>query len=113
MKTTTLTFNTIIIVIATILFILLISSAAHAQRGGGKKFYIGFDAGLGTRSFNISSDIEALDGLHANQEGFNLGVLVGGDVVRANIRKGFYKASATVGERIDIDEYELSMNMFP
>jgi len=101
----------IIMVIGVI--ILALTHTAEAQYRGKSKFYLGLQGHAGTRSFNIKSDIEALDGVHIEQEGFSYGVMFGGDVLQFNLRNGFYNSTPSTLEIVKVTEYDLSMNIFP
>ncbi|HEY3405736.1 MAG TPA: hypothetical protein VGK59_20270 [Ohtaekwangia sp.] len=108
------TFNLSISATIVMVIVSVCSLSAVAQQYNSKrKFYVGLDVGAGTRSFKMKTDIEALKGLAVEQEGYNLGLLIGGDVLRLNFRKGFYRAAQSVGHRIDIKESELGVNFFP
>ena len=100
MKTTVITpkENLIKITILAILFITLLlkSTFVDAQR------QMGLEAQFGVQSFDISSDIEAINGMSVAQEGGSLGLVYGGNVFRTHLQfAGFYYSSASVKRTVD------------
>lgn len=78
-----------------------------------KKLFLGLEGGVGTRTFKLRSDIKEIDQLNVDEEGFNLGVLFGGNVVQSRARIGMYQSSKTVYQKIDVFEVEGGLNFYP
>lgn len=98
------------------LFILVMTShetSAQQYYRSQKKLFLGLEGGFGTRTFKLRSDIKEIDQLNVDEEGFNLGVLFGGNVVQSRARIGMYQSSKTVLEKIDVFEVEGGLNFYP
>lgn len=54
---------------------------------------LGMEGGLGTRSFNVKSDIDGLNNMKASQEGFETFLVFGGNGVRVRSGFGSFKTS--------------------
>jgi hypothetical protein len=77
------------------------------------KLFLGLEAATGPRSFKIDSDIKEIDGQTVNEEGFNFGLMFGINKFHFRANQGFYKASAAVGQRIDMADFFVGANFFP
>src|SRR5687768_17586453 len=86
----------------------------HAQRPEPQnKFNIGVAASMGTRNFRLSSDIEALDGLHVSEQGYSAGLFFGGEFVQMNVGMGIYHDSGILSQAVDLDQTEMGIRLFP
>lgn len=98
------------------LFILVMTpheTCAQRYYQSQKKLFLGLEGGVGTRTFKLQSDIKEIDQLKVDEEGFNLGVLLGGDVIQARARIGMYQSSKTVYQKVDVFEVEGGLNFYP
>lgn len=113
MKTLTtlksLIFNTLVV---GTLFINIDQVAAQQYYRQPAKLFLGVEAGTGPRSFKIDSDIPEIDGTTVNEEGFNFGLMFGVNQFQFKANQGFYKASAAVGQHIDMSEFLVGSNYF-
>ena len=75
--------------------------------------YFGIEGTMGTKTFSVRSDISAIDGMKAQEEGFSLGAVFGGRTVLAKLKTGFFKPSSELGEKINARNLELNLNAFP
>jgi hypothetical protein len=95
--------------------LVLASHETIAQRyyQSQKKLFLGLEGGVGMRTFKLRSDIKEIDQLNVDEEGFNLGVLFGGNVIQSRARIGIYQSSETVYQKIDVFEVEGGLNFYP
>ena len=87
---------TAILVVLTLAFM-----NADAQYKGNRfrkpNFYIGVEGAMGTRSFSIKSDIAAINGMKALEEGYSLGAVLGGRTLLTKVKTGFFKPLHGIG----------------
>lgn len=74
------------------------------------KFHIGLEVSSGPRSVQVKSDIEALNNVRVDEEGINVGMVLGTNAVQAKIRKGFFTASKASAQKIDFNGLDISLN---
>lgn len=78
------------------------------------QFYRGVDASFGIRSFVIKSDISQLNQLAVLQEGGQVGLILGSDIVRTKIGiAGFFYSSNSVAYTVDLFESDVAVNFYP
>jgi hypothetical protein len=76
--------------------------------------YFGLEANVGTRAFMLrSANIPELNRLKINEEGVNLGLLAGNEMVVGKLKFGLYRSARLVREKINMQEGELAVNLFP
>lgn len=86
---------------------------AEAQTPDVPGYYTGAAVSFQTRTFTLSSDIEALDGLHVTQEGGQAGLYFGNRVLRTRIGLlGLLYSSMRVPRTINVFEVEAGVNYF-
>jgi hypothetical protein len=103
---------------ALIILILLIVMGAYSCAVKAQSFkpikYFGFEASFGTRSFDVKSNISAINQMRAGHEGGSLGVVFGNDVLKARIRgAGFYYSNANTPHTQEVVEAGTSLNFYP
>ncbi|HYG03444.1 MAG TPA: hypothetical protein VD927_13425 [Chryseosolibacter sp.] len=78
------------------------------------KFYVGFEAILGVKTFRLKSNIEKINNMWVGEEGGTLGVVVGNDNVRLRLQAaGFYYSSASVKHTTNYSESAAIINAYP
>lgn len=106
-----------IVVAAIICLVHLLFTDANGQyrerRYRKSNVYFGIEGTMGTKTFSVRSDISAIDGMKAQEEGFSLGAVLGGRTFLAKLRTGFFKPSSELGEKITARNLELNLNAFP
>lgn len=76
--------------------------------------YKGLDVSFGTRAFELESDIPELSNLAVLQDGGQVGVLLGTDVVRAKAGvAGFFYSANKVGRTVDLFQSDAVINFYP
>jgi hypothetical protein len=76
--------------------------------------YIGLEANVGTRAFGLTStNIPELNQLKVSEEGVNLGLLAGNEAVIGKLKFGLYRSARLVREKINMQEGDLAINVFP
>src|SRR5688572_4773442 len=74
----------------------------------------GIDVSFGTRSFELQSDITEISSLEVMQDGGQLGVIFGNDVIRTKIGlAGFYYSSNSVCYQVDLFQSDIAFNVYP
>jgi len=101
-------------------FIALITVPAHGQiykrnsyLRGSSKPVVAFQAGLGTRSFSVQSDIDYLNGNRSTLEGWQSSLMIGGKMVR--LRSGFGAFKTNKSKSSDIKQASIAglVNLYP
>lgn len=108
--------NTLKGIILIILSIILVfqSIVADAQSYPRNQMYMGFSAGFGTRSSEISSNIAEIHAASLLQAGGQVGVIVGNSIVRSRIGLlGYYSSTGNTAGTTDLYESNAVVNFYP
>jgi len=94
---------------------ILISNPATAQQVSrpGQRFYAGVEGSIGTRSFTMKSDIEAIDHMAVSAEGGSFGIVFGSKVFHTRLKQGYFKSSSSIAEKFGVMESSGSINLYP
>lgn len=96
-----------------IITFLLLSAKVFAQGlHHDSRLFVNVYGGAGVRSFHASSDIGELDGLNIEEEGFNFGLVFGGNIVQSWLRKGIYSSSQTMSTKVNLSETSGGVNFY-
>lgn len=76
-------------------------------------YQIGLEASFGIKTFSLSSDIAAIDGLSVTEEGGTIGVVMGAKALRLKLRQGYFYSSSTVAQTIDEVRSAFVANLYP
>jgi hypothetical protein len=87
--------------------------SAQGIKEFARKYHVGLEASFGVKAFDISSNVDKIDGLNVMEEGGALGLVVGGKVTRLRVRQGFYYSSASVAQTIDEVRSAVNFNVYP
>jgi len=74
--------------------------------------YIGIEGSFGMRSFTLSSNFSAIDRLHVVEAGGSIGLVFGGEAVRARIKQGYYCSTSSVVQTVDLVESEGALTLY-
>jgi hypothetical protein len=75
---------------------------------------VGFKTTFGLNAFKLFSDIEEINGIHAQFTGGSIGVFKGNEVVRGAINvAGFYYSGDNVSRTIDMVYSDATLSFFP
>ena len=78
------------------------------------KFYVGFEALLGVKTFRIKSNIEKINNMWVAEEGGTLGVVAGNDNIRLRLQAaGLYYSSSAVPHTTNYSESAAIVNASP
>ena len=76
--------------------------------------YKGLSANFGVRSFSLISDIKELNNMKVTEEGGNIGVVFGNELLRARVQvAGFYYSSANVCRTVNLFETAGVLTLYP
>ena len=85
----------IVLVVLLMAVVQLTNAQSYDYLNRKSKLIVGFGSGLSTRSFSILSDIDGLNNMKENQEGWESFFMVGGNGLRLRTGYGAFKNSAT------------------
>jgi hypothetical protein len=102
------------------LLIMLLSLEAGAQRltpigahiKRGPKTNFGLEATVGTRSFKMASDIEAINGMNVRAAGGSFGATIGSRFYSVKIRQGFFNAAPSETQKFNLAETSGVFNVY-
>lgn len=96
---------------------LALVNSVHGQYKYGRYsrsyFYFGVEGTMGTKTFSVKSDIPAINGMKAIEQGFSLGMVGGGRTVLAKVKYGSYAPTSSAEEKVTFRNMELNVNTFP
>ena len=93
------------------IFLLLSFISSPAQE---HKRYLGFEVNFGTKSTELSSEYEAINGMNVVVEGGTLGLVIGNQIVKSRLQvSGFYYSSAKVKHTVNVFASGLIFNFYP
>jgi hypothetical protein len=76
--------------------------------------YVGFEASFGVRTFDTKSNITAVNGIHAAQEGGQLGLVFGNQAWKTRIQvAGFYTPGFNTPHTQELFETAAAVNFYP
>lgn len=105
----------VILILLIILVVALQSYSVKAQ--GLKKFAkdnaFGFEGSFGIKTFSLTSDVAAINGLNVVEEGGSIGVAIGANAFRLKIRQGFFYSSSAVVQTVDEVRSAFIGNFYP
>jgi hypothetical protein len=78
-----------------------------------KVYYRGIEGGFGAHTFQMNSDISAIDKSSATLAGGKLGVVFGNNIVRTKIGFGYYASTAGIAGSVDLYRNTASVNFYP
>jgi hypothetical protein len=76
-------------------------AVAQKMKNFAQQYQLGLEASFGIKSFNITSDLDAINNLKVVAEGGAIGVTAGSGVLKAKVRQGYYYSASNVGKTID------------
>jgi hypothetical protein len=88
-------------------------AVAQKMKNFAQQYHLGLEASFGIKSFNITSDIDAINNLKVVAEGGAVGVTAGSGVLKAKVRQGYYYSASNVGRTIDYVRSAGLLNFYP
>jgi hypothetical protein len=93
------------------IFLLLSFISSHAQE---HKRLLGFEVNFGTKSTELTSEYDAIDGMNVVVEGGTVGLVIGNQIVKSRLQvSGFYYSSAKVKHTVNVFASGLIFNFYP
>jgi len=94
------------------------SSVLFAQRRhiGNKpkdKFYFGIEGLMGTRSFKVKSDINAIDKMGAFFTGTGFGIMMGNKAFHTKVTRSYFNTEPMADQKFKLIETEGLVNLYP
>ena len=98
-----------------IVSVLLTGECAVAQKlkTFAQRYALGLEASFGIKTFNLSSDFEAINNLKVIAEGGAVGVSVGSGALRAKLRQGYYYSASHVSKTVDYGRSAGMLSFYP
>jgi hypothetical protein len=88
-------------------------AVAQKMKTFAQRYQLGLEASFGIKSFQLSSDISAINNLHVIAEGGTIGMTLGSGILKGKIRQGYYYSASSVGKTIDQVRSVGSINFYP
>jgi hypothetical protein len=89
------------------------TSNAQSFNKNKKVYYKGIDGGFGIHTFQMNSDISAIDKSTVSLAGGKLGVVLGNTIVRTKIAFGYYASTTGIAGSVDLYRNTASVNFYP
>jgi hypothetical protein len=80
---------------------------------GANTFVLGLEGGISTRTFVVKSDIDAINQLQVVQEGWSMGLIIGGKNMTTRLVFGNYNTSSTVSKEVGQKSFGGQMSVYP
>ena len=95
------------------LICLLVQSILVNAQTPHKKKYKGFEVSFASRAFTVDSDIAKINGVAASHAGGMVGLVYGGEALRATLGFGYYSSVGKIAGTIDLFEAALATYFYP
>lgn len=89
------------------------SVTAQGLKQFAGEYQIGFEGSFGIKTFSLSSDIAAINGLNVTEEGGTIGVVMGARALRLKLRQGYFYSSSAVAQTVDEVRSAFIANLYP
>jgi hypothetical protein len=105
----------VVLILTVIIFVIFQSGVLNAQalKKFARDYQLGFEGSFGVKTFSLSSNIAALNGLNVTEEGGSVGVAIGAQALRIKIRQGYFYSSSAVVQTVDEVRSAFIGNFYP
>lgn len=86
---------------------------AQGLKQFAREYQVGFEGSFGMKTFSVSSNIAAINGLNVTEEGGMIGVGIGAKALRVKIRQGYFYSSSMVAQTVDEVRSAFVANLYP
>lgn len=101
------------VLIVTAILLSYLNVQAQTFKAFARDYQLGLEGSFGIKTFNLSSNIEKINGLRVAEEGGQIGVGIGAKALRVKVRQGYFYSSSAVAHTVDEIRSAFVANLYP